>query len=172
MTNLTEKEGLFLKSLFDDYFERGTKSFLCVLFQSKFIHKDDAKKLALSMFELEENRLFIKRSICFLELENGHIVGKKGDFFFSTCDYREIISLGRNIQDIPYYLNFNDMNFYLENGGDLKNTQYHIYLKDYIDFCAEHDLPYCTHVKHDFNQDLFILDKEEVIFDELFDEEV
>lgn len=172
MTNLTEKEGLFLKALLDDFFERGRKSFLSVLFQSKYTHKDDLKDFALEMFEMKSNISFINNAQMIFEKNDGNIIGKKGEFFFSTCRYREFISLGRNIQDLPYYINFNELSYHMELEGTVRDTQYSSYIDDYIDFCAEYDLKYCTHLKKDFNSDILILDKEEVIFEEEFNESI
>lgn len=170
MTNLTEKEGLFLKALFDDFFERGKRSFLSVLFHSKYMHKYDLKDVALEMFEMDKNINFINKSYFLFEQEDGNIIGKKGEFFFTTCRYREFVSLGRNIQDIPYYLNFNELSNQLESDGTIRNTAYSMYIQDYLDFCAENDMKYCTHLKKDFNNDILILDKEDVIFEEKFNE--
>ncbi len=169
MTNLTEKEILFQKALLDDFFKRGRKSFLSVLFKSSYRHEETLLEDALEMFEMDKNINFIKKSNLLFEKNDGNIIGKKGEFFFSTCGYMEFISLGRNIQDLPYYINFNDLSYIMELEGTIKNTIYSSYIKDYLLLCEEHGLKYCYHLKKDFLNDILILDKEEVIFDEMFD---
>lgn len=173
MKVLNEKDIIFLKALEEDFLKRGEKSFLETMFDARIIPFGEAKKEALSLFEMKKNKIFINNSECFLKNRVGNIVGKNGDFFFITCNFKELQALGRNIQDIPYYLHFNKFTFILENGGDLhdlRSKSYFVNIEDYINFCNDLGLEYCAHLKRDFYNDIVILDKEEVIFDDYFEE--
>lgn len=165
MKYLTEKELGFIEALKKDLEINGEKSFIKILWHGFFDSEEYLRKEIANVFNDYYVELF-KNSDLIMESVNGLYIGKYKENFWGTGSEGEVFGLGKEIQNIAFYVVLTYYGQVLEPDEKVSvveyfrnhlNLNYETYIQSYRDFCKS--------LGYEYKESLEIMEKQSEEFE-------
>lgn len=163
MSFLTKKEIAFIEALKKDFEKNGEKSFLEVLYSGELSLNNVIRKQLNHLFNDSYKKLFDNSDLLIESIDSIYI-GKYKETFWGTGSEGEVFGLGREIQNIAFYL----ITFRY---GDLESRRDDVedYFKKYLDLNYDEYIQsyknFCERLGFEYKESLDLMNKQSECFD-------